>query len=61
MRSNDYCMGGVATFDRLAGRDAEKCFRLELYDRSLGRFVNRIASRGASVPDVACGPSRRFV
>jgi cyclopropane fatty-acyl-phospholipid synthase-like methyltransferase len=56
MQDDDFCLVSVATFDRLADRYAEKYFDLDMYDRFLQRFVQRIESPGASVLDVACGP-----
>lgn len=56
MQSDDFCMVSVATFSRLADRYAEKYFHLDIYDRYLERFVQRIGLPGASVLDVACGP-----
>jgi cyclopropane fatty-acyl-phospholipid synthase-like methyltransferase len=56
MQNDDFCLVSVATFNRLAGRYAEKYFHLDMYDRYLERFVERIESQGASVLDVACGP-----
>jgi SAM-dependent methyltransferase len=53
---HDPCLVSVATFSRLAERYAAKYFQLDLYDRYLQQFVERIESRGASVLDVACGP-----
>jgi SAM-dependent methyltransferase len=56
MKNDDLCLVSVATFDKLAQRYAEKYFHLDVYDRYLERFLNRIESQGASVLDVACGP-----
>ncbi len=56
MQDVDFCLVSVATFNRLADRYAEKYFHLDMYDPYLERFVKRIASQGASVLDVACGP-----
>jgi cyclopropane fatty-acyl-phospholipid synthase-like methyltransferase len=56
MYDQDISQVTVATFDRLADRYAEKYFYLDLYDRYLEWFANRIEKQGASVLDVACGP-----
>lgn len=56
MQDDDLCLLSVAAFDRLADRYAEKYFPLEIYDRYLERFAQRIEPRDASVLDVACGP-----
>ena len=56
MQNDDFCLVSVATFSKLASRYTEKYFKLDLYDRYLQKFEKRIASQGASVLDVACGP-----
>jgi SAM-dependent methyltransferase len=56
MQDDDFCLVSVATFSRLADLYAEKYFHLDMYDRYLEQFVQRIEPQGASVIDVACGP-----
>lgn len=55
MQDGDVCKVSVDTFDRLAARYAAKYFDLDVYDRFLGQFAERIG-QGGSVIDVACGP-----
>lgn len=56
MRNDDLCLVSVATFNKMADRYTEKYFHLDMYDRYLEQFAQRIKSQGASVLDVACGP-----
>jgi SAM-dependent methyltransferase len=56
MQNDDVCLLSVAAFDRRADLYAEKYFHLDMYDRYLERFSQRIEPQGACVLDVACGP-----
>jgi len=52
----DDCRTAVNAFDRAAETYAGKYFALEMYDPSYREFCSRIARRGGTVLDAACGP-----